>query len=250
VVIAADHGISFRPGASRRTARGPGAPDVLGMPLFVKLPGQPRGRIDDRHATTADVLPTIADALGIDLRWRVDGRSLLGAPRPASDPVVVSVFPHRQKVSMPFPAYVRARDAQVNVMRFAAGPAEGWAGVYARGANADLFRRRVASLPVAPASGLRAQFDRQGEFDKVDPHGREVPAFVGGVITGGPSMQKTFAIGVNGVIQGMAQTYTSGGDTRFGGLVPPSAFRPGSNDLRLYEITGTGAARRLSAVES
>jgi hypothetical protein len=251
VVIAADHGISFRPGASRRTASGAGAPDVLGMPLFVKLPGQPRGRIDDRHATTADVLPTIADALGIDLRWRVDGRSLLGAPRPASDPVVVSVFPHRQKISMPFPAYVRARDAQVDVMRFAAGPAEGWAGVYARGANADLFRRRVASLAVAPSSGLRAQFDRQGDFDSVDPQGSEVPAFVGGVITGGPSSgQQTFAIGVNGVIQGMAQTYTSGGETRFGGLVPPSAFRSGSNDVRLYEITGTGATRRLGPVES
>src|SRR5215211_3764507 len=83
LVITADHGISFRPGTSRRTASGPAAADILGVPLLVKLPGQRHGGIDDRRATTADVLPTIADALGVRLGWRTDGRSLL---RPAPTP--------------------------------------------------------------------------------------------------------------------------------------------------------------------
>ncbi len=99
LVLAADHGISFRPGASRRSALRAGAPDVLGIPLFIKTPDQERGRIDDGRATTADVLPTVADALGVDLRWRTAGRSLLD-PERSNAPVTVSIFPSRKRRSM------------------------------------------------------------------------------------------------------------------------------------------------------
>jgi hypothetical protein len=248
VVVTADHGISFRPGASRRTAAGPGAVDVLGMPLFVKLPGQAAGKVDDRHATTADVLPTIADALGIDLRWKVDGRSLLGAPRPRSDPVVVSVFPDRHHVSMPFDDYVRGRDAQVGAMRFAEGTRGGWAGVYARGAHSDLFGRPVDALRRGTASGLRARLDHPDAFDSVNTHGSTVPAFVSGTLQGSPAGRVDVAFAVNGVVEGVAASYRSGDQTRFGGLVPPDSFRTGANDLRLYEVDRNSKDERLTEI--
>jgi hypothetical protein len=248
LVVTADHGISFRPGASRRTATGSGAADVLGMPMFVKLPGQRAGKVDDRHATTADLLPTIADALGIRLGWRVDGRSLLDAPRPLTDPVVVSIFPDRKRVSLPFGDYVRARDATLGSMKFAQGPRGGWAGVYARGADSNLFGRRVADLPSAPSGALRARLERPNAFDSVQTHGGSVPAFVNGTIEGGGSERLNVAIAVNGVIRGVAPSYQSGAETRFGGLVPPSAFRPGPNDLRLYSIEAAGGGVRLAEI--
>ena len=52
------------------------------MPLFIKLPGQRRGRIISRPVRTIDLLPTIADVLGIRIPWHVDGRSLLRTARP------------------------------------------------------------------------------------------------------------------------------------------------------------------------
>jgi hypothetical protein len=248
IVLTADHGISFRPGSSRRTATGPGAADVLGVPLFVKLPGQRKGAIDDRHATNGDVLPTIADVLGIDLRWHTDGRSLRGAPRPDSDPVVVSIFPSRDRVSLPFDAYVQARDSEVGAQHFREGPGKGWAGVYALGAYSGLFGRPVSKLSVGPASGLHAQIEQAGSFASVNPTGATVPAFVSGTLSGGTGGLQSLALVVNGVVQGVAPPYSSGGETHFGGLVPPSAFRPGKNDVRVYAITGSGDSPRLSPV--
>jgi len=248
IVLTADHGISFRPEASRRTAAGPGAADVLGVPLFVKRPGQVSGPVDDRHATTADVLPTVADLLGADLRWRTDGQSLLAPERPASDPVVVSIFPDREKVSLPFDEYVRSRDSELGAMRFREGPASGWAGVYAMGADSDLFGRRVAALASGSPSGLRAELDHADAYDSVDPRAAAVPAFVDGTLRGPAAAGQRLAVAVNGVVQGVAKGYDSGGGIRFGALVPASAFRQGKNEVEIFVITGAGKSRRLSPV--
>jgi hypothetical protein len=247
LILTADHGISFRPGSSRRTADGPAAADVIGVPLFVKAPGQRSGGIDDRHATTGDVLPTVADAIGADLRWQTDGRSLLGEPRPSSEPVSVSVFPDRRRVELPFGDFVRMRDGEALAMRFRQGPGRGWAGIYALGADSDLFGRPIDGLRPGAASGLRASIDRPEAYRSVDPAGSEVPAFVGGRLSGAPGDAR-LAIVVNGVIRGTASSYAGG--TRFGGFVPPSAFRPGSNEVRLYAITGEGDERAATIVTS
>ncbi len=60
------------------------------MPLFVKYPGQDGGEIDDRPAHTVDILPTIADVVGVEPPWEVDGISLLGDARSPDEPVVVA----------------------------------------------------------------------------------------------------------------------------------------------------------------
>jgi hypothetical protein len=249
LVVTADHGISFRPGASRRSAVGPGAADVLGVPLFVKGPGQVRGTVDDRHATTADVLPTIAELIEADLRWPTDGRSLLGPERPASDPVVASIFPDREKVSLPFADYVRSRDSEVAAMRFREGPAGGWAGVYAMGADSDLFGRRVAELPSGPASGVRVELDHSDALDDVDPRAAVIPAFIDGTLTGAAAKGQRIAVAVNGVVQAVATSYQSGDEIRFGAPLPASAFRRGGNALAIFVVTGRKESRRLTPVE-
>ena len=54
-------------------------PDMLPVPLFIKAPGQRQGRtVADAHLQTIDILPTIADLLGVEIPWRVDGHSGLG----------------------------------------------------------------------------------------------------------------------------------------------------------------------------
>lgn len=78
VVVTADHGIAFQPGEKRRPVWPENLEEIAYVPLFVKLPHQTRGRIDDSHAQTIDVVPTIAAGLGARLPWPVDGRSLPG----------------------------------------------------------------------------------------------------------------------------------------------------------------------------
>jgi hypothetical protein len=88
VVVTADHGISFRAGQKRRPLSDANLQDIAYVPLFVKLPHQRRGRIEGAPARTIDIVPTIADAIGVGIPWHVDGHSLLG-PRPAERRVVL-----------------------------------------------------------------------------------------------------------------------------------------------------------------
>jgi len=83
LVIAGDHGVSFRPGMSRRLPDGDNLADILSVPLFIKLPGQQAGIISDRNVESIDVLPTIAAALAIELPLPVDGDSLLDESIPS-----------------------------------------------------------------------------------------------------------------------------------------------------------------------
>ena len=87
LVVTSDHGISFETGGHRRAA--PKLDDinrneVLPVPLFMKFPGQAAGKVDRRDAQITDVLPTIADSLGVHLPadWKFEGHSLLASPSP------------------------------------------------------------------------------------------------------------------------------------------------------------------------
>ncbi len=88
VVVTADHGISFQSGVPSRGITDENAFEVGMVPLFIKAPHQDRGVVDIKTARNIDVLPTVADHLGIDLSWSHDGQSLLRAPRD-SQPLTV-----------------------------------------------------------------------------------------------------------------------------------------------------------------
>ena len=81
IVVTADEGDSFRGGDFRRNPSKTNLSTVAFIPLFVKLPGQTRGRVIDRRVTTVDILPTIADVLGVKVPWRLDGSSALPPAR-------------------------------------------------------------------------------------------------------------------------------------------------------------------------
>lgn len=89
LVVTADHGVSFHPGDERRTVDRRNVSDIAFVPLFVKMPGQGVGRVDDREARTVDIFPTIAEGLGLVVPWHVDGRSLRRADRPLHAGVLI-----------------------------------------------------------------------------------------------------------------------------------------------------------------
>jgi hypothetical protein len=87
LVVAADHGISFVPGTTARaTFDGKQlsldvASQLMYVPFFLKEVGQAAGDVQDHNVWTVDLLPTIADLLGAEIPWEVDGTSALGPPR-------------------------------------------------------------------------------------------------------------------------------------------------------------------------
>jgi hypothetical protein len=80
VVVAADHGVSFQPGADQRNSdlSDPAqVADLYRVPLFVKYPDQRAAVTSDCPATNMDIVPTIAAVLEVESDWTFEGRSLV-----------------------------------------------------------------------------------------------------------------------------------------------------------------------------
>ena len=73
IVVASDHGVSFRPGGSRRAMTDANFKNILNVPLLIKAPHQEQGLVSDRPTQTTDILPTIAGILGVPAPWPTDG---------------------------------------------------------------------------------------------------------------------------------------------------------------------------------
>ena len=240
VVITADHGIAFTPGSPVRDASGPGAAGILPVPFIVKLPAsralRAPGTIDDGNVETIDVVPTIADALGVALEPPVDGVSAFAASgrRPAKQ--FFFDFARQQRTVDPAAiARLRDRAALRQAEEFGSGP---WPSPAPSGLR-PLEGRRVSSLTIAagPPGTRRVEIDHVEAFDDVDPDAAALPAQLTGRVVGdsastGPPVH--LAIALNGTIA--ATTRTWGSDGRWIALLPPDHLRRGANDVQIFTV--------------
>jgi hypothetical protein len=91
VIVVADHGVALSGAIADTRLVTPESIGSIGpVPLFIKPPFSEVGQVDDYRAYTVDILPTIADALGFEIPWAVDGTSLLDDERPARTDTVTS----------------------------------------------------------------------------------------------------------------------------------------------------------------
>jgi hypothetical protein len=211
--------MSFRLGHDRRLVRAENVQDIAPVPFFLKAPGQKRGRISDRPLQTIDVLPTIADTLGVDIPWKVDGRSALAPPKPRRREIVAKKFKHTYLVDTP--GYEGAkRAALARKIRLFGGD------IYAFGPRPDLIGRS------APGGGQTVV---------VDPGSGFVPAHVAGAIPDGPrGGGRTVAVAVNGRVVATGVTFTLEGaeEEQYSVIAPERAFEAGRNRIQLLLVEG------------
>ncbi len=246
VVVTADHGVSFDPGGYRRYVTRSNVGAIAGVPLLVKGPRQRRGETDDSGARTIDVLPTIADHLGISLPWRLDGRSLLRVRPPLRS---VQVAHDGGPVNLSLTSYRRHRNAEVDRMLNLFKP--GIPGLYARPGD-ELVGRRVDELPVRRASTPSVEIDDADVLRHTSPTRRIVPAFLTGSISGNGSATRRLAVAVNGRVRAVTESYPDGDRTRFSCLVDPRGFRSGENTVEVLSVGGSGSEillTRLGGIE-
>lgn len=79
IVVVGDHGAGFVPGEPSRRIEDDNLEQITYSPLLIKAPGQTLGVIDDTNVNSTDVAPTVADLLGIEVPWAIDGASA-GSP--------------------------------------------------------------------------------------------------------------------------------------------------------------------------
>jgi hypothetical protein len=219
VAVVADHGISFRLGHDRRLVRAENVQDIAPVPFFLKAPGQRRGRISDRPLQTTDVLPTIADLLGIRIPWKVDGRSALAGRQPRRREIIAKKFKHTYLVDTP--TYESAKRAALARKLELFGD-----GIYEFGPRPDLLGRSV------PMGGDRVV---------VDPGSGFVPTHRAGTIPNGKrGGGRTVAVAVNGRIEATGVTFTLEGDDdeQYSVMVPERSFKAGANRVQLLLVEG------------
>jgi hypothetical protein len=251
IVVVADHGVSFRRGLDRRGPVERNVEDIASVPLLVKAPGQRDGRSDDAYVRTHEVLPTLADVLGVRLPWRVDGHS--GFSAAAGRRSSVEVLRRSGKpIVLAGREFERRRAAAV--ARQAALFGSGGSGLYRVGPNPELIGRPVTDLPVGRGGGARARFKSRGRLRAYDPRSGFSPSHVVGQLRGSrPSggESRELAVAVNGRIAAVAESHRSrdGEDEYFSALVPESALAPGRNAVELFEVTrAEGGELRLASL--
>ena len=245
VVLGADHGQGWVPGEQPRYLSARNAPDLMWVPQFIKLPGQRRGRVDDRNWERVDLLPTIADLVGIQVPWRMDGQSQAGPPARRRSEKWFYDLPGRREV----------RDGPANFTRVLAGVTdtlaraqEGPRGLYRFGKFADLIYRDPATIGPIGGSPASATLDDHKQYRRVDPASGRVPALVSGTLAVRPPPGSTVLVTVNGRVGGTSELFPGRpGEPadHFGVITPDFLWQPGDGrrQLQVYLLAPGGQPR-------
>jgi Sulfatase len=250
IIVTADHGVAFLPHVPSRGAAQLNYPEIMWTPLLVKLPGQTAGVLDDRPAHSTDILPTIAEELKVKLPWKVDGRSLFGAPRVdglrrLSDWALNFVRPTDGKNYIEFDGPSGfARLLRTSASRATGDPA---LRIYRVGPYASLIGQRAARYVSATGTPPAATLEDPEKYQHVKLHAATIPwAYVTGTVDV-PAL-RWVAVTVNGTIAGMAQTLPTGsaGRSEYAVVLPPSLVREGKNDIEIFVVSGDVFAPKLA----
>jgi hypothetical protein len=239
VVVTADEGLSFIPGQQGRTVTPTDIGGVGSVPLFVKAPGQRRGRIDDGFVRTIDIVPTVAALLDTRIPFHVDGKPAL---RPARNGVVAVAEGSQGNVSVPFADFVHRRNAEVRRKLRMFGSA-GWRSLYAFGPDPELIGRTAAPLVHGKAS--IGALSLSHDYGSVEPAAPLVPALVEGSLSGGLVPSQPLAVSVNGRIAATTMAYGLDGGVGLMAMVSPGAFRAGANRVEAFLIENQASGPRL-----
>jgi hypothetical protein len=190
------------------------------------------------------VLPTVADAVGVRIPWRIDGRSALKPTVPAQRRrrIISKKFRHVYPVDTP--AYESAKRAALErKLRLFPGRLD------RVGPASGLIGNRPSALPILPAGSERAVILGAAKYRDVRPGSGIVPGHLVGRIDGGvPGGGRVIAVALNGRIAATGRTFTLEGTQgeQFSLLIPEARFQSGLNRVALLlanEGPGTGAGK-------
>jgi hypothetical protein len=261
IVVTADHGYAWELGVrDRRRVSESNVDEIAPVPLFIKAPGQRRGRIDRTYARTIDIVPTIADVLGFRLPWRADGRSAFGRKLRRRRVVRLPTRSFDRIIKVSARALERRRRANVRrrLRRFGFGLTSAMMGgspraeLYWIAPRRGLIGRSLGELRPGGPGRTRARIAGAGLTRAVVFSSRLLPIQVGGRITGGRGRRRDIAVAVNGTVAAVGRSfYLRGSRTEgFSVLLPETSLREGSNDVRVYEVSGGRGPARLAFLGS
>jgi hypothetical protein len=254
IAVTSDHGYSFSADTPMRGVSEENYADILWTPLVVKSPGQREARIDDANVTTLDILPTIADELGIELPWDdLDGAAASSSVVAGRDPADKWIDDWHLSTLRPDDGGRLRVDGVTGFERLLASDAVGGSGpvaVWQRTPYGALIGTDVADLaPGEPRSEVVEVVGGLGRWGAVDP-GRPPLELVGTVwLPAGVDV----AVAANGVIAAVVPAEpTPFGVSIVHALLWPGALSTGHNQIDMYVLEGdadTPVAHPLAVVD-
>jgi Sulfatase len=250
IVLTADHGYAWEVGVKdRRRVNERNVEEIATVPLFIKAPGQRRGRINRSYVSTLDITPTIADILNYRLPYRASGRSAYS--RAVRRRRVVSLptrdFSRTIRISARRYGARRRRIIRRRLALFGWGPLPS---LYNRiGPYRNLIGRPVGTLRQGSAGRLRGRLRAARAFRAVSARRSIVPAHIAGDVRGARRGQKhDVAVAVNGTIEAVGRTWYLRGSRRehFAVNVPETAIRNGRNSIEVFLVSRNGTLRRIA----
>jgi hypothetical protein len=251
VVVTADHGASFWPGQSRRLLEGHRHPaDILRVPLFVKTPGQRAGAIRDVPIETVDILPTVADLLGLKPWWKHDGISVADPDaRGRTQRVGFDMAGERHEFDVA--EIERGLEASLDrkLAAFGSGSRGAW---YRFGAFGGLVGTAVEAGPPAGADGLIARIASEPfdvPYQPPPPAPRRLPLRLTGRLELAQPLHDPaqVAVAIRGKVRAVGPTYRLSENQRgFSLLLPDGARSAGVDQLGIHLVTGPPEAPVLT----
>jgi hypothetical protein len=228
IIALADHGIAVYPNVPhQRRITQETVGEIAFIPLFVKAPGHEGGVIDHRRALTVDLVPTVADVMGFDLPYEVEGTSLFG---PAADRPETTTVGKDSSATYGGDESPKLAVARRLARWFPTG--DPWE---LRPPDApDLTGQQVTAI-ATDQTDFYFLLDRPQWYEQVDLTDM-VPARITGKLIGAGSDEKVLGVAVNGVIGSMTRTYLDGDETEFQAVLPPNLYRRGENEVELVWV--------------
>jgi hypothetical protein len=248
IILVSDHGVAYTPGELRREIYDANAQEIMPILMMIKSPFQRTGAISDRNVESLDMLPTIADVLGVQVPWRMDGQSALDLSLPERAEKVCWSRDHREVRDAAFDEKYTGLERNLKHFGTGADPH----GLYRIGPFSDGIGRPVAEFDVNGTPQLDAFIEYLVDIDPTISAKRvTVPCYLRGRIAADSQakLPVKLAIAVNGVIRAATRTYRLPGYERiWRAMLPEEVFLEETLKLELFVISSSGGKVSLTPV--
>lgn len=242
IIITADHGVSFRNGGFRRQMADANHCDIALVPFFVKAPHQQKALQIESPIETTDILPTVAELLGVTLPWPTDGSSALN---PDNKRETLSFFSFKnidERLSLaPISQHILQESVDYK-LGFTSGnilPQD--LGLVHTGESLSLIGLAASDFEHREDRTIAIKYDAPDLFAAVDLASTFLPAHITGRIRSqeDATIPHPLAIAVNGTIQAVTRPWqfpVKGESGSWSAIVPEKAFRSGKNDVETFVV--------------
>lgn len=241
IAVIADHGFSFEVGVKdRRTVTRRNIDEIAPVPMFVKAPGQRRGRTSRAYVRTTDLVPTIADLLNVKMPYRAEGRSAFSraVTRRRFVRMIRRKFNGTITVSARRMEARRRANVRAKLRLFGSGDIRSlYTGI---GPNRHLIGRNAADQNPLGLGSVRASIRGAANLRAVRPSSLLLPTQIAGPVRGGRrGAKRNVAVAVNGRIEAVGRTFYLRGSRQesFAVNVPEASLKPGRNTVEVFQLS-------------